>query len=279
MITAMRFIDLECGIGGFALGIKSAGHELLFATDHCNHFLETFRWNFNSIKALDRQGVSLLDVPHPDVACGNIRNDAGAESFSTLLRQIMPRVVLLEAEKVETSWILDLGYKPYYEKLDALDFGLPQKRKKDFVVAFRNDIKPKFLAFPFPEGGKRSFLCDILEPAPDSKLSISRRVLERTDKRNQKNHEKGLGFRTRTFTPSDVLPCLSPRYVKDKTEFFVQGPSGPRRISVLEAKRAMGFPDDFVMPVSESAAFGQLFASTCPAVAEALVREVADWIF
>ena len=66
----------------------------------------------------------------------------------------------------------DLGYTLYYEVLDAQDFGLPQKRKRVFIVGFRDKIQ-----FEFPKPTKKkSTIRDILETDPvDESYFISKK--------------------------------------------------------------------------------------------------------
>ena len=62
---------------------------------------------------------------------------------------------LLNHDKGKTWEIIqnvfnDLGYTYYYQILDAKDYGIPQNRKRIFVVGFRNDLNLK-QNFKFPE--------------------------------------------------------------------------------------------------------------------------------
>jgi site-specific DNA-cytosine methylase len=59
-----------------------------------------------------------------------------------------PRIVCME-RKSKDDWLS--GYNCYSEVLCASEFGLAQKRKREFLVAFRGDLSPGFSTFPFPD--------------------------------------------------------------------------------------------------------------------------------
>lgn len=49
-----------------------------------------------------------------------------------------------------------------------------------------------------------------------------------------------------------------------------------RKLSVLEAKRLQGFPDDFIMPVSDNQAYKQLGNSISVPVVEAILKAMIE---
>ena len=105
-----------------------------------------------------------------------------------ILKQKQPKAFFLENVKqllthnkkrtfsIIQKHLLRLGYTIYYKVLNALDFGLPQKRERIFIVGFR---EPR--AFNFPIGTSvYKPLSDILEPDEDvdSTLFASSRIRE-----------------------------------------------------------------------------------------------------
>lgn len=82
--------------------------------------------------------------------------------FARLISEIRPKVFLYENvkgllnhDKGKTWNIMQgvfdsLGYNYYYQLLDAKDYGIPQNRKRVFVVGFRKDLELK-QEFQFPE--------------------------------------------------------------------------------------------------------------------------------
>jgi DNA (cytosine-5)-methyltransferase 1 len=69
----------------------------------------------------------------------------------------------------------ELGYKNYYQVLDAKDYGIPQHRERVFTVSIRNDIEKGFI---FPEKEELKLrLKDMLEEKVDEKYYLSDKML------------------------------------------------------------------------------------------------------
>jgi len=84
----------------------------------------------------------------------------------------------------------DLGYKTYWQVLNAKDYGVPQNRERVFAISFLNGQ-----AFDFPE--KEPLLLrlkDVLEQNVDEKYYLSDEVIESLNNHLQRNIEKGNGF-------------------------------------------------------------------------------------
>src|SRR5690606_13982791 len=83
----------------------------------------------------------------------------------------------------------------------------------------------------------------------------------------------GNGFGFGLVDKDSVARTLSARYYKDGSEILVsQGPrKHPRRLTPGECARLMGFPDDFIIPVSDTQAYKQFGNS----VVMPAMREVA----
>lgn len=65
----------------------------------------------------------------------------------------------------------ELGYRNYYQVLDAQNYGIPQHRERVFTVSIRNDVEKDF-KFPDPVPLEKK-LKDILENDVDEKYFIS----------------------------------------------------------------------------------------------------------
>ena len=100
-----------------------------------------------------------------------------------------PRAVLLENVKQLTTLnggyvldrilgtLTDLGYKTIsWRILNALHFGLPQKRERVIIAALQDEHD----AFIWPAGDKpMKPLCDLLDEDPDPKYFASERIRRR----------------------------------------------------------------------------------------------------
>lgn len=65
----------------------------------------------------------------------------------------------------------DIGYKSYYQVLNAKDYGIPQNRERVFTISIRNDIEKEFV-FP-PKQELKLKLKDMLEDEVDEKYYLT----------------------------------------------------------------------------------------------------------
>ncbi|MCZ2157631.1 MAG: DNA cytosine methyltransferase, partial [Bryobacterales bacterium] len=89
-----------------------------------------------------------------------------------------------------------------------------------------------------------------------------------------KHKAAGNGFGYGLVDGDGVARTLSARYYKDGSEILVsQGPrKRPRRLTPRECARLMGFPDDFVIPVSDTQAYKQFGNSVVMPVMQEVAR-------
>ena len=181
----MKFIDLFAGIGGFRLGMESAGHE-------CVAFCEIDKFARASYKAIhDTEGeIELHDITtvtdeeirnigHVDAICGGFPCQAFSiaghrrgfeDTRGTLFFEIArfaailkPKYLFLENVKgllnhdrgntfeVILSALDELGYDVEWQVLNSKDFGVPQNRERVFIIGhFRGQRGRKI----FPIGGE-----------------------------------------------------------------------------------------------------------------------------
>lgn len=96
----------------------------------------------------------------------------------------------------------------------------------------------------------------------------------RKKKRNKQNG-KGFGYSLCDNT-TEYTSTLSARYYKDGSEILIkQNNQNPRKITPREAARLQGFPDSFIIPVSDNQAYKQFGNS----VAIPVIKEIANNIF
>jgi DNA (cytosine-5)-methyltransferase 1 len=95
-----------------------------------------------------------------------------------------------------------------------------------------------------------------------------------------KHKEAGNGFGYGLVTPNDVARTLSARYHKDGSEILVSrgGRRNPRRLTPRECARLMGFPDDFIIPVSDTQAYRQFGNSVVVPMMTAIATALIDFL-
>jgi len=158
--------------------------------------------------------------------------------------------------------------------LKSVDFGVPQNRQRIYIVLWR-DGELEHFTYPTPlEINTR--VGDILEENPDPKLTISDRLWAGHQRRKEQNKKNGKGFGYGSVTEnSPYTNTISARYYKDGSEVLIeQKDKNPRKLSVREAARLQGFPDEFQPSKSNVQAYKQFGNSVTVTVVEAIAREL-----
>lgn len=160
----------------------------------------------------------------------------------------------------------EAGYDVFIHLLNASDYGVPQDRKRVFYVGFRRDLQVKFDAPPKPYDFKLT-LRDAIFDLKDSAIPALEKNKTNGDGCKVLNHEYFTGayspiFMSRnrvrqwdeqafTVQASGRQCQLHPQApvmpkVGENKNIFVPGKEALyRRLTVREAARVQGFPDDF----------------------------------
>lgn len=173
----MRVIDLFSGCGGLSLGFQNAGFDIVAAFDNWDKAIEIYKKNFDHpIFARDLGDLSdLSDLklyepemiiggpPCQDFSSAGKRDESLGRSdltvkFAEMVAQIQPKFFVMEnverilksnAYKNAYEVFKDAGYGLTYVVLDASLYGVPQKRKRFFMVGELNGeddaLKPYLL--------------------------------------------------------------------------------------------------------------------------------------
>lgn len=160
--------------------------------------------------------------------------------------------------------------------LKSIDFGVPQNRQRIYIVLWQDGL---LNTFKYPESlQKKTRVGDILEPNPDPKLTISDRLWAGHQRRKIENTINGKGFGYGLVTEnSPYTNTISARYYKDGSEALIaQEGKNPRKISIREAARLQGFPEEFEPNSSNQQAYKQFGNSVTVNVIEALAKEIRD---
>ena len=169
-------------------------------------------------------------------------------------------------------------YVPEPEVLDAQDFGLPQRRKRIFIVGFLN-FNGKF-NYPKPTF-KKTIIKDFLDIYPPKKYIISDLLWDSHQKRRIRNKKAGKGFGFRMSYPTDkATVTISARYYKDGSECLLYRGEGknPRRLTPREVFRLQGFPENFKFTVSDLQAYKQAGNAVPINVVEKVCSSVINYL-
>lgn len=198
-------IDGFSGAGGLSLGLQRAGLEILYSFDNDPVSVATKRLNKKYFRHVsETQGIEDLlktgSLPKKTgIEEGNIfllaggppcqgfsiqrigkaldkRNDLILK-YARLIESIRPMFFLMENVpgllgsrgraifENFLSTVREAGYFPYHKILNTEDFGLPQRRRRVFVVGIRNDLHRR--EFIFPSGAhKRMTVRDAIGDLP-----------------------------------------------------------------------------------------------------------------
>lgn len=97
-----------------------------------------------------------------------------------------------------------LGYSNYYEDLNAKNYGIPQNRKRCFMVSILGDY-----SYEFPEPFELKLrLKDMLDDAVDEKYYLSQKMIDGFTRHKERHLDKGTGFIWKPKTGEEVANCL-----------------------------------------------------------------------
>lgn len=189
----------------------------------------------------------------------------------------------------------DLGYYvPDPEIINAKDFGVPQKRARVFIAGFRKDQNVEDFEYPKPLSKKPKF-GDVKEKGLVSvKYYLSKRYLQTLKEHRARHESKGQGFgyeiipikgianavvcggmgRERNLVFDDRQTNLTP-ITNIKGEVNTEG---IRKMTPREWARLQGFPDEFVIPVSDAQAYKQFGNSVAVPAIQAMAKVIIERI-
>ncbi len=225
--------------------------------------------------------------------------------FARLVDEIQPKAFiyenvqgLIKHDKGHTWEVVQrvfesLGYKLHYQVLDAVNYGIPQKRRRIFVVGFKEGGQE----FKFPVEKQLHFSLQdfLLENAPDGHVVANNGKIT-IEKANGNVPEKyflsdrilpGImsegtgGF---SMTPEIDLkiarPLMSTMHKMHRAgeDNYVTTNGKIRRLAPRECLRLMGFTDDFKIAVSDTQMYKQAGNSVVVDVLMELITETLKFI-
>ena len=288
------FADLFCGIGGFHYAAHDLGLRCVYACDVDEACRKQYHQNFNIMPAADITRVKAADVPDHDLLfagfpcqpfsiIGDMKGmkDRRGTLFQDILRIIevkQPKAVVLEnVRQFATiangrplnevlSGLSKLGYSCEWKVLNALDFGVPQKRERILIVGFLTPGTVELFQWPEP---KKSYtpLKEILEKKPakhhfvSEQIRLKRKACHKPEIKPAIWHEnKGGNISSHPFSCA-LRANASHNYLLV---------NGERRLTPREQLRLQGFPESFNIIGKD----GQLRKQAGNAVPVPMVRSV-----
>lgn len=304
-----KFIDLFAGIGGIRLAYQHNGGKCVFTSEWDTYAKKTYEANFGEVPFGDITQISEKDIPDHDILLGGFpcqpfsiagvskKNSLGrAHGFldetqgtlffdiARIIKHKKPKAFMLEnvknlvshdkkrTFKVIVSTLEKLGYSLHYKVLNG-KYYVPQNRERIIIVGFKKSIFKGRESFTFPEPEEVELrIKDILETNVDNKYTLSDKLWNYLQEHARKHKAKGNGFGYGLTNLNGISRTISARYYKDGSEILIpQRGKNPRRLTPRECARLQGFPDKFIIPVSNNQAYKQFGNS----VVMPLIQDVA----
>lgn len=280
LFDKIRFIDLFCGIGGFRYAANQAFDTLdikgqcVFSSDIDVPAQKSYAANFGETPTGDITKVDAKDIPDFDLLFGGFPCQAFSiigkrEGFADktrgtlffeiarIIKEKKPHAFVLENVKqlashdggrtlhtIITTLRDELGYHVDYKILNALDYGLPQKRERIIIIG---SVTPFIMNWPEKVTNGKS-LEDILENNVDSKHFASPQIVAKRKSMHTSNYYPSIWHENKAGNISSYPYSCALRAGASYNYLLV---NGERRLTPREMLRLQGFPDSFKMVVSD----------------------------
>ena len=294
----MTFTDMCCGIGGFHAAAVQLGLECVFACDIDAEARRAYQHNFAIEPAGDITAIPPQSIPDHNVLLAGFPcqpfsiigamkgfEDVRGTLFFNLAEIIdakRPEAFLLEnVRQLAThnqgrtlariiSVLSDLGYRTSWSLLNALDFGLPQKRERTFIVGFLDHL----VEFRWPKNtiGTPS-LEDVLEDDVPSQYWASEAIRRKRQAKHQSQYDLSIWHENKGgHVSSHPFSCA----LRAGASYNYLLVNGERRLTPREMLRLQGFPESFYLPGSYQQARRQTGNAVPVPVARAVLENVVD---
>ena len=301
----IKFIDLFCGIGGFRVAMDNACREndiipnCVFSSDIDEHCKDSYEMNFGHRPTGDITKVDPKSIPDHDVLfagfpcqpfsiIGQMKgfDDTRGTLFfhiANIIKEKKPKAFILEnvkqlvghdkgkTLKTIMKTLKDLGYHAQYAVLNALDFGLPQKRERIVIVGHR---EPILFSYPTPI---RPFkpLSEVLEKKVDKKHYASEYIVEKRKAAHKSAYKLSIWHENKSGNICSYPYSCALRAGASYNYLLV---NGERRLTPREMFRLQGFPESYQILDNDSQARKQAGNSVPVNLIKAVILKLLPYI-
>ena len=305
MSNKLKFIDLFAGVGGMRMAFERNDCECVFSSEWDVHAQKTYFANFGDVPHGDITAIDEKEVPDHDILVGgfpcqpfsSVGKRQGFEhptqgtlffDVVRILREKKPKAVLLENvvglvnhdkgntfRQIKETLKEELGYHIESNILDSADFGVPQHRRRIYIVGIRV-ANGETLDYKWPMPKKKKVGIGKFIESKETGYSISKHLQDaymyKVDDGRPQVVDKKSDFPVKTLVSTyHKIQRLTGTFVRD-------GETGLRLLSHNECKAIMGFPEDFEFPVSRTQMYRQMGNSVAVPVVEAIAKNIVETI-
>ncbi|MBE6841283.1 MAG: DNA cytosine methyltransferase [Ruminococcus sp.] len=292
-LKGLTFIDLFAGLGGFRLALESLGAKCVYSNEWDKSVRKVYTDNFGDVPDDDITKVDEESIPDHDILCAGFPCQAFSisgkqrgfeDSRGTLFFDVArivkakkPKIVFMENVKnfathdngntleVVRKTMDELGYSFNQKVLNSVDYGIPQKRERIYMVCFRSDLNIGCFDYPKPFKLKKhveDFL--IYDEKLVEELYVNRSDTYFNGLEDNKYSDKPIrlgivnkgGQGERIYSTKGIAITLSAYGggVFAKTGgYFINGKT--RKLHPRECARIMGYPDSYKISNSFNQAY------------------------
>lgn len=202
----MKFVDLFAGIGGFHVALDKLGFECVFASEINEELRKLYTQNFGISCVGDIRNVENVNIPTHDILCAGFPcqsfSQAGTQSglqdnrgnlfyeITRILAHHNPKYFILEnvpnlvkhdngeTFKIIQQELKNLGYFLKSEVLSPHQFGIPQIRKRIFIVGSKDEEEINKFIFPKPIENNNINIRSVLDTDLDNIVKVEKRQLD-----------------------------------------------------------------------------------------------------
>ncbi len=225
--------------------------------------------------------------------------------YVRVLKEIEPEVFIYEnvfgllrhdkgrTWKVVQEVFESIGYSFKYSVLDSRDYGIPQGRRRVFIVGFKDPNKARRFEFPKKRELKYTMQDFLQDKVPfgsfvsdNSEIKLLNQLGEEVDEKyylSEKLLKYCLSPGTKNFMHKDAkidLPIARAllstmgNHHRSSVNNYVTTNNRVRSLTIRESHRLMGFPDNYKIVVSKAQAYKQAGNSIVVDVLIALMEEI-----
>lgn len=309
-----KTVSLFAGIGGFDIALSNAGFDMIWANDFDKYAVETFKANVHKNIVLGDINDHLNDIPEHDVLVAGFpcqpfstlgklqgfEDERGTLFFTIkrILKKYDTKVVILENVKNIINHdngktfarirkdLEGLGYNFFKDVLNSADYGIPQRRNRVIMVAFKKKyFKNKLFVYPSPQP-LTTVAQDYLDDDVEAKYFISTNMIGTILGKGTKGYIVKPTIdqpicKTLTATMHKMHRASQDNYftdIKNHEKYCDKNKTNIRKLTPNECRKLQGFPSDWKQVVSDTQAYKQFGNAVTVDVIYAVGKKVFEYI-